>query len=162
MRYAYPLCVLAILAFLPSCAGPNLDTAMQAAQAKGSIDSLWSGYAVAADRRDETAFRSLFTDDAILDFSGAPSVTGKSAIASFLRERYTPIDETGFKVTPDDLKASGDLATQGGTFEERFTEADVPKIEYGRYVLVAEKGSDSAWRIRRLMAVADSTVKATE
>lgn len=156
------LLLLVLVAFVPACGGPNLDTAMQAAQAKSSLDSLWASYAVAADQRDEIAFESLFSAEAMLDFTGAPTVTGKSAIGAFLKERYTPIDETGFKVTPDDLKASGDLAAQAGTFEERFTEGGVPKIEYGRFVLVAEKGSEGAWRIRRLMAVADSTVRITE
>ena len=44
--------LLAILAVLPSCGGPNLDSAMESAKAKGALDSLWTAYAVAADRRD--------------------------------------------------------------------------------------------------------------
>ncbi|MGE5175587.1 MAG: YybH family protein [Hyphomicrobiales bacterium] len=160
---AYLVTALAAVAFLSSCnTGPSLDSAMAAAEAKGAIDSLWSGYAVAADRRDATGFESIFTDDAILVLSGSRTVTGKAAIGAFLDSLYTPIDVTGFKVTPDDLKASGDLAAQGGTFEERYLDKEVPMIEYGRFAMTAERGADHAWRIRRLTAVADSTVKATE
>lgn len=154
--------LLALVVAVASCGGPNLDSAMESAKAKGAIDSLWTAFAVAADRRDAIEFESLFTDEATLVWSGSPTVTGKSAIGAFLVDRYTPIDETGFKVTPEDLMARVDLAAQSGTFEERFTRKDAPMLETGRFVLVAEKGSGGAWRIRRLVMMPDSTVKAAD
>jgi uncharacterized protein (TIGR02246 family) len=147
---------LLILALVPSCATNDVDSALQAARAKASIDSLWTRYALASDQRDAAAFAEIFTDDATIVFAGAPSVHGRRAIGDFLAARSKDIDATGLRVLPEELKAAGSLAAQGGTFERRFIEADSQKTEYGRYVLIAERGADKSWRIRRLMGVADS------
>ena len=145
------------LATLTSCATNDVDSALQAAKAKASIDSLWTQYAVASDQRDAAAFANLFTEDASLVQSGAPTARGRKAIADFLASLYTGIDATGLRVTPEELKASGSLAVQGGIFEEQFIEADSQKTKFGRYLLFAERGTDEAWRIRRLAVIADST-----
>jgi len=145
------------LAILTSCATNDVDSALQAAKAKASIDSLWTQYAVASDQRDSAAFANLFTDDASLVFSNAPTVRGRKAIGDFLGSLYTGVDATGFRVVPEELKASGSLAVQSGTFEEQFIEVESQKTEYGRYVLFAERGPNETWRIRRLLAIADST-----
>ena len=154
MRFVVILCLALTVA---SCGvGKEQETALQVSVVKTSIDSLWTMYATASDQRDAIAFESIFTEDAALVFSSAPTVVGRRAIGEFLTKLYTPIDATGFRVVPEDLKVSGSLAAQGGTFEERFTEAGAEKVEYGRFVLIAERGSDESWRIRRLTAIADS------
>jgi len=147
---------LLILAVVPACAGNDIDSAVQSAKAKTAIDSLWTSYAVAGDQRDAAAFGALFTEDATFVFAGAPSVHGRSAIGEFLARRYTAIDATGLRVVPEELKASGSLAVQSGAFVSQFIEADSQRTEYGRYVLIAERGLDKAWRIRRYMGIADS------
>ena len=147
---------LLVFAAIPSCAGNDIDSAVQSAKAKTAIDSLWTSYAAASDQRDAAAFGALFTEDATFVFEGAPSVHGRKEIGDFLARRYTTIDATGLKVIPEELKASGTLAAQSGAFVSNFIEADSQKTEYGRYVLIAERGPDKAWRIRRLMGVADS------
>ena len=149
------LSVLA-LAALTSCGANDVDSSLQAAKAKASIDSLWTKYALAADQRDAAAFGKLFTQDATLSFAGGPNVHGGTAIADFLAKRFTGVDATGLRVIPEELKASGSLAAQSGSFETSYIEADSQKTEYGRYVLIVERGSDQAWRIRRLAGFADS------
>ena len=141
---------------LVSCATNDVDSAVQAAKAKASIDSLWTQYAVASDQRDAAAFERLFTEDATLSFQGTPNYHGGKEIAAMLAARFRDIDATRFRVVPEEMKASGTLAVQSGAFERGFIEADSQKTEYGRYVLVAERGSDNAWRIRRLAGFADS------
>ena len=153
MRYVV---VLVLALALVSCGGAGTETALEISVVKTSIDSLWTMYATASDQRDPIAFESLFTEDAALVFSTAPTVTGKKAIGEFLAKLYRPVDATGFRVVPEDLKVSGSLAAQSGTFEERFIDGTTEKTEYGRFVLVAERGQDKAWRIRRLAAIADS------
>jgi len=145
-----------VLAAVSSCAGNDIDSAVQSAKAKTAIDSLWTSYAVAGDQRDAAAFAALFTEDATFVFAGAPSVHGRVAIGEFLAKRYTAIDATGLRVVPEELKASGSLAAQSGAFVSQFIEADSQRTEYGRYVLIAERGSDKTWRIRRYMGIADS------
>lgn len=147
---------LLALATLASCATNDVDSALQAAKAKTSIDSLWTRYAAASDQRDSAAFAELFTEDASLVFSTAPTVRGREAIGGFLATLYTGVDATGLRVVPEELKASGSLAVQSGTFEEQFIEVDSQKTKFGRYVLFAERGPNEAWRIRRLAAIADS------
>ena len=147
---------LLALNLLASCGTNDVDSAVQAAKAKTSIDSLWTRYAVASDQRDAAAFASLFTEDASLVQSGAPTVRGRTAIGDSLASHYTGIDATGLRVVPEELKASGLLAVQSGAFEEQFIEGDSQKTKFGRYVLFAERGPGEAWRIRRLAALTDS------
>lgn len=148
---------LALLAVLPACSvTQDLDTASQAAAAKASLDSLWVRFADAADRRDREGFGSLFADDGVLVSSGAPTVRGRMAIQEHLASRYSGVDITALRITPEDLKASGSLAIQGGSYEEDFTEAGAEKTGTGRYAVVVERGGDGPWRIRRLVTLADS------
>lgn len=52
---------------------------------------------------------------------------------------------------------SGSVAVQSGDFQERFIEKNVERTNFGRFVLVAEAGTEGSWRIRRLVAIEDST-----
>lgn len=148
--------ILPIFALVASCGANDVDSALQAARAKASIDTLWTRYAEASDQHDATAFAAIFTEDATFAFAGAPSVHGGKAIGDYLAARSANIDATGLRVLPEELKASGSLAMQSGTFERRFIESDSQKTEYGRYTLIAERGPGKTWRVRRLMGVADS------
>jgi ketosteroid isomerase-like protein len=151
--------LVALLVALASCsATSDLDAASQAANAKASIDTLWIHYAEAADRRDPILFESIFTEDASVVFSNAPTVNGRQAVQEFLSSLYASVDVTNFRVLPEDMKAAGGMAVQSGTFQEEFTEEGKPKIESGRYTLLAEQGENKAWRIHRLVAIADSTI----
>lgn len=155
MRYALVLAIL--IAIVPACGTQQqLDTTVQAATVRASLDSVWAQYAVAADQRDSIGFGSLFAEDAVVVFSGAPTVTGRSSIETFLVALYSPVDVTRFRVIVDDLRVHGPLAVETGTFEESYTESGAPKIEVGRFTLVAEANRDKRWIIRRLVALADS------
>jgi hypothetical protein len=66
------------------------------------------------------------------------------------------VDVTAFRIVPDDLRVHGPLAVETGTFEEDYTEAGAPKTEVGRFVLIAENDAKKVWKIRRLVAMADS------
>jgi ketosteroid isomerase-like protein len=155
MRPAWILALL--IAIVPACGTQQeLDTTVQAATVRASLDSLWAQYAVAADQRDSIAFGALFFDDATLVFSNAPTVSGRAAIETFLVTRYTGIDVTALRVTPDDLRVHGPLAVETGSFEEDYTEAGAPKTQAGRFVLIAEPDAKKAWKIRRMVSMADS------
>lgn len=152
-----PLILVLAAVLLASCAQPSgTSSSFSNLTVKGSIDSLWTRYATAADERDSTAFGDLFTEDASLIFSSAPTVQGRAAIQTFFGALYGPIDVTGLKITQEDLKISGNVAAQTGTFREDFIEQNRERTEYGRFALVVEKGEDGPWRIWRLVAVMDS------
>jgi uncharacterized protein (TIGR02246 family) len=148
---------LLILASLPSCASNDLETALGTAKAKTSLDSLWTAYAVASDQRDPIAFEALFTEDAVLVFSGVPTARGRRAIGECLASLYSGVDATGLRVVPEEMEVSGDLAAQSGAFEESFTKGETPRTRFGRFVLIAERDEDMRWRIQLLVALADST-----
>jgi hypothetical protein len=154
MRFA-ALCSLLIV-LIPACSNQNMDATIESAGVQATLDTLWTRYADAADRRDSLAFGDLFHPEAALVFSSVPTVMGRVGIQQFLAALYTGVDVTAFRITPQDLRVQGSLAVQSGTFEEDYLESGALKMEVGRFVLVAERGDDKAWRIRRLMAMADS------
>jgi ketosteroid isomerase-like protein len=155
MRFALVLAIL--VAVVPACGTQQqLDTTVRAATVRASLDSVWAQYAVSADQRDRIGFGSLFHEDAVVIFSGAPTVSGRASIEEFLVALYSPVDVTAFRVIPDDLRVHGPLAIETGAFEEDYTEGGAPKTEAGRFVLVAEPDAKKAWRIRRLVVMADS------
>lgn len=149
--------LLAIGALIPACAKQTTPSAFEALSVKASIDSLWTAYAHASDRKDADAFGAFFTEDAVLVHTGAATVRGREAIQTFLASRYADIDPTGLKVDAEETKVSGPIAVQSGTFEENFLEKGAERTRYCRYVLLTEQGDDRAWKIRRLAAITDST-----
>lgn len=151
--------VLAAMALLslPACTRQSAPSAVESLTAKAAVDSLWSGYAHASDEKDSEGFAKLFTDDAVVDYSGAPTARGRDAITTFLISLYSHIDPTGLRVEPDETKVSGSTAVQSGTFKEHYIDQDKERTEYGRFVLVAERGDKDMWRIHRLVAIVDST-----
>jgi len=147
------------LATLLSACSRDMDKTIQAASVKESLDSLWTQFAVAAYQRDSLGFGALFQEDAALAFPHAPTVTGRSAIEQFLAAHYRGIDVTAFRVTPEDLTVNGTLAAQAGSYEQEYLEGGAKKTESGRFSLIAEQDPHHAWKIRRLLAMAD-TVRA--
>jgi uncharacterized protein (TIGR02246 family) len=154
----FPILALLVLAVIPACGTQTTRSAVGTLEVKAAIDSLWTGYAHASDSKDAAAFGALFTEDATLVSSGAPTVRGREAIQTYLASHYTGVDATGMRVEADETRVSGEIAVQSGTFEESFIERDAPMTRYGRFVLIAEPAKDRAWKIRRLVVLADSTV----
>ena len=149
--------LLAVAVLVAACGGgSDLGKTVQAAAVKASLDTLWSQYADAADRRDSVLFGSLFLDDAALVYSSAPTMTGRPAIQQFLFTLYSGVDLTKLRVVPEDLRVEGNLAVQSGAFQEDYQDGANMKSEVGRFTLVAQKGSQGRWQIRRLVAIADS------
>lgn len=148
---------LAALLLISACARQSTPSAVETMEVKAAVDSLWVGYAHASDRKDAAAFGTLFTEDATLVYSGESTVHGREAIQSFLAALYAPVDPTGLRIEPEETRVSGSIAVQSGAFQESFTRNGVPKVEYGRFVLIAEQGADGSWKIRRLAAMEDST-----
>jgi uncharacterized protein (TIGR02246 family) len=145
------------LLILPACTGQRAPSAIQTLEVKAAVDSLWAGYAHASDQKDAAAFGKLFTEDAVLVYSNAATAHGREQIQAFLASRYAGIDPTGLRIEPDETKVSGSVAVQSGDFQERFIEKNVERTNFGRFVLVAEAGTEGSWRIRRLVAIEDST-----
>jgi len=150
------IAALLALAIIPACGPQTMRSAVGTLEVKAAVDSLWSAYAHASDRKDAGAFGALFTEDAVLVSAGVPTVHGRQAIQERLVSMYADLDPTGLRVEADETRVSGTIAVQSGTFEESFNEASAAKTRYGRYVLIAEP-EQRLWKIRRLIVVVDST-----
>ncbi len=147
---------LALLA-AASCSrepGPTLE---DAAAAKDAVDTLWTHYALAANAHDAAAYDSLFTENAAVVFTNAPTAHGLDAIKKSLSSLYGPVSTTALRIQQEEFRMGGTVAFQGGTFEEDFIEGGKEKTRYGRFSLLAERGDDKRWRILRLMVLPDST-----
>ncbi len=153
-----PALALLVLALIPACGTQTMRSAVGTLEVKAAVDSLWSGYAHASDRKDAAAFGALFTEDAALVYPGVPTVRGRQAIQERLVSIYAGIDPTGLRVEADETRVSGTIALQSGTFEESFNEKSAAQTRYGRFVLIAEPERERSWKIRRLFVVIDSTV----
>jgi len=147
---------LILFAIVPACSGRKAPSAVDSFEAKAQIDSLWTGYARAADRQDSTAFGELFAEDAVLLYAARPTVRGRAAIGPFLAGLYAAIDAIGLRVAPYETRTWGDVAIQSGSLEEIYVEKGAQRTEYGRYALIAERGRDGVWRIGRMVSFADS------
>jgi len=149
---------LIVLAIIPACGTRTMRSAVGTLEVKAAVDSLWSGYAHASDRKDAAAFGALFVEDAALVYPGVPTVHGRQAIQEHLVSMYADIDPTGLRVEADETRVSGTIAVQSGAFEENFNEKSTAKTRYGRFALIAEPERERSWKIRRLVVVVDSTV----
>lgn len=148
--------LLILLALVSGCGTQSTPSAASVFEAKAAVDSLWTSYARAAHDKDPAAFDALFTGDASLDFSSTPTTRGREAIRDFLVKLYGGVSTTGLRVQADETRAEGPLAVQTGTFAESYIEKDAERTEYCRFVLIAERGGDRTWRVRRLVAFVDS------
>ncbi|HKW50834.1 MAG TPA: SgcJ/EcaC family oxidoreductase [Candidatus Eisenbacteria bacterium] len=149
---------LICLAVIPACGQQTMRSAVGTLEVKAAVDSLWSGYAHASDRKDAAAFGALFTEDAALVYTGVATVRGRQAVQERLVSMYADIDPTGLRVEADETRVSGTMAIQTGTFEESFNEKSAAKTRFGRFALIAESERERSWKIRRLFVVVDSTV----
>jgi len=144
-----------LLALIPACSTESTSSPTRMLEVKASLDTLWTRYAFAADARDAGGFGLLFTDEATVALSDAPTARGRAAIEEFLGKRYTGVDATALRIDHQDMNAVGLLAFQSGNYEEDFTEAGAARTRYGRFAVVVEEGKDG-WRIRHLTALTDS------
>jgi ketosteroid isomerase-like protein len=145
-------------AALASCVPESGPSAVEVVSARIAVDSLWNRFAEAGDRHDAEAFGAILAEDAGVVYTGSPTVHGRGAAQVFLAGRRSGDDVTALRVAPDDFKAVGILATQSGSFEEDYTREGAARTDVGRFLLVAQRGSDGVWRIWRLFAAVDTTL----
>lgn len=160
MNKAVRLLGLALLlsAAFSACQMRTARPPISTLEIKADIDTLWAQYAYASDKRDAEALGALFTEDATLAYSGAPTARGRPAIQKYLASLYADRDATGLRIVPDETLAYGGITVQNGEYEERFIHKDKSMVEMGRYTLVVRMGSEYAWKILRLAAIVDSTI----
>jgi ketosteroid isomerase-like protein len=81
------------------------------------ISALLSRYARAVDTKDWDLYRSVFTDDAVIDYSSAGIPAGtRDDIAEFLGQAFTAIEMSMHYITNVEADVNGDAATVRAMF----------------------------------------------
>ena len=107
-------------------------------------------YAVTVNAGDFEGWISLWTDDGIQLYPGAPARIGKEQIRAGMKPAF---DQFILKmaITNKELRVSGDLGFARGTY----TESMIPKAggqaeKYdGKYLTILERQADGSWKVAR-------------
>ena len=167
------LLLLAVVPFLgTACSGsgddaardgqsqPAAATAADAAAERQAIDSALAHYIAAVTRGDTAAIVASFTDEPIVVFPAGPAVKGKADIAKTFAGMLATSPVRALEPTRTDLKVSGDMAVETGTFQIRMQPAGAKElIDKGQYLLVWQRQSDGSWKVARAFNRSDAPAK---
>ena len=144
-----------------ACAAPQSESPVSDVSIiHGQVDSRWARYKAAALAEDAAALARIYTDSAYLMQPGLPTTRGNAAIHSLLKEILT-----GVRILESDIHAEvtevlGDRVLQVGQYRDVLQPTVEPvQTAFGRFVAVLRRDNDGAWRVDRLIAFPDSTVK---
>ena len=90
---------------------------LQALADRIAVEDLLTRYATAVDRRDWDRYRSVFTDDAEIDYTSAGGIAGTlDEIVEFLTTTMDMFEMTQHLISNIDLAVDGDSATVTAMF----------------------------------------------
>ena len=90
---------------------------LQAIEDRIAAEDLLTRYATAVDRRDWEQYRSIFTTDAVIDYTSAGGIAGTvDEIVEFLSTSLEMFEMTQHLVSNIDLEVRGDSATVTAMF----------------------------------------------
>jgi hypothetical protein len=126
---------------------------VQAVADKLEIHELLARYARGVDTRDWELYRSVFTEDAVIDYSSAGAAAGpRDEVAAALEAAFDTIPWAQHYVTNVEIELRGDEATVLAAF---YNPMQLPMLEepsacggYYRHELVR---TAEGWRSRRLV-----------
>jgi len=123
------------------------------------LDTLWAHYSAAVIAGDAEAIAQLYTDSAYVVESGLPTIRGKAALRSVVKDVLGGVRFLQASIQPELTEPAGDRVLQFGTYRDVLQQSGQPAaVVMGRFTAVLQRDSTSLWRVSRLMAVADSTV----
>lgn len=126
---------------------------LQVVSDKLEIHELLARYARGVDDRDWELYRSVFTDDAFIDYSSAgPPAGHRDEVASFLEQGFVAVPWSQHYITNVEIVVDGDAATVRAMFYNpmMLPGMDAPSVCGGFYHhdLVRTPGG---WKSRRLV-----------
>jgi hypothetical protein len=116
------------------------------------IAALLTRYARAVDTKDWALYRSVFTDDAYIDYSSAGVIAGtRDEVADWLSQAFTAIAMSMHYITNVEPEIDGDTATVRAMFYNPFQLAGTSELSFcgGYYHHELVRTSDG-WRSRSL------------
>ncbi len=161
-RFAAALTGSATMMLLVSCTAPAGKseagaTAVAVAQAEPNVAEIrsaieaanqkWAAAMLAGDMTDAIG---NYADDAVLMMPMMPTLNGRAAIESGMKEMLTMMKVNDAKPSTLDVVASGDLAIETGTVTMTTTmKGAKPVTEVGKYLTVWKRQADGGWKIIR-------------
>lgn len=116
------------------------------------ITALLNGYARAVDTKDWELYRSVFTDDAVIDYSanGIPAGS-RDEIAAFLEQAFATIPMSMHYITNVEADVDGDTAHVRAMFYNPTQLPGVAELSYfGGYYFHDLVRTPDGWRSRHL------------
>jgi ketosteroid isomerase-like protein len=117
-----------------------------------AIAALLYRYARAVDTKDWELYRSVFTDDAYIDYSSAGAAAGsRDEVADWLSQGFAAIPMSMHYITNIESEIDGDTATVRAMFYNPMQVTGMAEMSYcgGYYHHELVRASDG-WRSRRL------------
>ena len=116
------------------------------------IDDLLTRYATAVDTRDWDLYRSVFTPDAVIDYTSSGGIRGKLAeVTEWLSDALSGFSLSQHMVTNRDIRVTGDAATSRSYFYNPMgrTKRDgtLALMFVGGYYRDRLRRTDTGWRI---------------
>lgn len=147
--------LLGLACAAPASEAPRSDLSVVRTQ----LDSLWAQYAAAAVAGDGDAIARLYTDSLYLVESGLPTVRGNAALRTVVKDVLAGVRFHESTIRPEVTEFAGDRVLQFGEYRDVLqATGQPPQVVFGRFSAVLQQDSIGAWRVSRLIAVADSTV----
>ncbi|MBC8364333.1 MAG: nuclear transport factor 2 family protein [Actinobacteria bacterium] len=116
-----------------------------------AIEDLLTRYAHAVDRRDWDLFRSVFTDDARIDYTSAGGIAGDlDEAVAFLEETMPMFEMTQHLVANVDVRIDDDTATVSAMFSNPMRLPDGDVWFTGGWYHHDLVRTDEGWRSRNL------------
>ncbi|TMM15909.1 MAG: nuclear transport factor 2 family protein [Actinobacteria bacterium] len=116
------------------------------------IDDLLTRYATAVDTRDWDLYKSVFTADAVIDYTSSGGIRGKLAeVTEWLSDALSGFSMSQHMVTNRDIRVTGDAATSRSYFYNPMgrTKRDgtLALMFVGGYYRDRLRRTDAGWRI---------------
>ncbi len=124
---------------------------LQALADRIAVEDLLTRYATAVDRRDWDRYRSVFTDDAEIDYTSAGGIAGTlDEIVEFLKTTMDMFEMTQHLISNIDLVVDGDSATVTAMFNNPMRLPDGETWFTGGWYHHDLVRTSDGWRSRRL------------
>ncbi len=133
-----------------NASGVAAATAADAGDARQAIDAAMARYIGAVTRGDTAVIAASLTDDPVIVLPSGPALKGKSEVTRMFAGMFVTSPVKALEPTRADLKVTGDVAVETGTFEVRMQPAGGKQmIDKGQYMIVWQRQPDGSWKMAR-------------
>jgi uncharacterized protein (TIGR02246 family) len=127
---------------------------------RAEIAPLGDAYRAAVLAGDAAALNALYTDNAVVELTGIPTLVGRGAIMTADSTNFAMGKPTEWNSTVRSTVAlgNGNVAQTGSWSDAMPAAGGKTARRDGRWIAGIMKGDDGKWRINYLMGMTDSTV----